>query len=240
VDQALRCRAVSDFSVMYLLGMRQIVPQSSCTMVAASLAKSNEPSAQSSSSGGQNISVKSPMVSAADERLDVRRQPMTGAQHEAHASRRSDLVSGKEAKTTVMLRNVPANYTRAMLLQLLDGSGFARRYDFVYLPMDFKTTAGLGYAFVNLVDAHAAAQFWTTFEGFRDWGVRSGKVASLGWATPHQGLAAYIERFRNSSIMSPDTPDAYKPALLQDGVVVSFPAAVQSLRAFRPRPRRHK
>ena len=45
---------------------------------------------------------------------------------------------------TVMLRNLPNNYSRAMLLELLDSEGFAGQYDFFYLPMDFKSRASLG------------------------------------------------------------------------------------------------
>merc|ERR1719163_748335 len=36
---------------------------------------------------------------------------------------------------TVMLRNLPNNYTRAMLLKLIDSEGFGGKYDFVYLVM---------------------------------------------------------------------------------------------------------
>merc|ERR1719461_2657977 len=58
-----------------------------------------------------------------------------------------------ETRTTLMLRNLPLDYTRDMLLQLLDKEGFAGKYDFIYLPVDFKTRAGLGYAFLNMVRA---------------------------------------------------------------------------------------
>ena len=55
-------------------------------------------------------------------------------------------------RTTVMLRNMPNNYSRTMLLELLDAEGFAGQYDFLYLPMDFQSRASLGYAFINFVD----------------------------------------------------------------------------------------
>merc|ERR1719240_2625947 len=78
--------------------------------------------------------------------------------------------------TTVMLRNLPNNYSRAMLLKLIDAEGFAGQYDFIYLPMDFKSHASLGYSFVNLVDAEQATRFFETFEGFHRWVVPSQKV----------------------------------------------------------------
>merc|ERR1719321_875490 len=61
--------------------------------------------------------------------------------------------SATAGRTTVMLRNIPNNYTRAKLLELLDKEGFLACYDFIYLPMDFKRNANLGYAFLNLVSA---------------------------------------------------------------------------------------
>ncbi|CAE7815270.1 ML4, partial [Symbiodinium sp. CCMP2456] len=78
-------------------------------------------------------------------------------------------------RTTVMLRNIPNNYTREMFLALLDDNGFAGRYDFVYVPCDFRRQANLGYAFVNLVDASAVDAAWATFDGFADWALPTQK-----------------------------------------------------------------
>merc|ERR1719183_2274407 len=75
--------------------------------------------------------------------------------------------------TTVMLRNLPNRYTRAMLLELLDEEGFAGRYNFVYLPIDFKTHCGLGYAFVDLHEPEVAEQLRQHFEGFSRWCMQS-------------------------------------------------------------------
>lgn len=63
-------------------------------------------------------------------------------------------------QTTIMLRNLPLKYTRTMLLDLLDSEGFKGRYDFFYLPSNFETSLGFGYAFVNFSsedDAESAA-----------------------------------------------------------------------------------
>merc|ERR1719335_475768 len=62
-------------------------------------------------------------------------------------------------RTTVILRNLPNNYTRQMLLDLMDSEGFACKYDFVYIPVDFGSQAGLGYAFINLVTPEVATDF---------------------------------------------------------------------------------
>jgi len=143
-----------------------------------------------------------------------------------------------QTKTTVMIRNMPNNYTRTMVLELLDQNGFTGQYDFVYLPIDFETKACLGYAFINMVDAAAANCFWSTFNGFSSWSIPSRKVAGVSWSGPHQGLEAHIERYRNSSIMSDSTPDDYKPIILSKGVRTPFPSATRKLRMSRQSGRR--
>jgi hypothetical protein len=143
-----------------------------------------------------------------------------------------------EIRTTVMIRNMPNNYTRKMLMDLMDSCGFAGQYDFVYLPIDFETKACLGYAFINMVTTAAASQFWNVFAGFSRWAIPSRKVAGVSWSGPHQGLEAHIERYRNSSIMCESTPDEYKPIILSNGVRVPFPAATRKLRSSRQSCRR--
>lgn len=151
----------------------------------------------------------------------------------AHApcpKRRKEKLRSNE-KTTVMMRNIPNNYTRSMLLEMIDAEGFVGLYDFVYLPMDFGRRANLGYAFVNLVDAAAAAAFWSAFDGFSHWALPSAKVCQLGWSGPHQGLAAHIDRYRNSPVMHNLVPDEYKPMLFQGGVRIKFPAPTRYVKA---------
>eukprot|EP00930_Biecheleria_cincta_P029756 TRINITY_DN20665_c0_g2_i2.p1 TRINITY_DN20665_c0_g2~~TRINITY_DN20665_c0_g2_i2.p1 ORF type:complete len:510 (-),score=94.08 TRINITY_DN20665_c0_g2_i2:536-2002(-) len=130
--------------------------------------------------------------------------------------------------TTVMLRNLPNNYTRAMLLKMLDDEGFAGVYNFLYLPIDFKTQACLGYAFVNLVDPSQVVNFWSKFSGFSNWVLPSKKVCSVGWSGPHQGLEAHVERYRSSPVMHPSVPDECKPVIFEQGVRVQFPGTAAS------------
>jgi len=134
-------------------------------------------------------------------------------------------------KTSVMLRNVPNNYTREMFLALLDDNGFAGRYDFVYLPCDFRRQANLGYAFVNLVDASAVDDAWAAFHGFLDWALPTQKVCEVSWSGPHQGFKAHVERYRNSPVMHRSVPDAYKPIIFQDGVRQDFPRPTRKIKA---------
>lgn len=145
----------------------------------------------------------------------------------------AELHSG-EARTTVMLRNMPNNYSRKMLIELMDSEGFAGQFDFVYLPIDFETKACLGYAFINMIDSASAMRFWQVFDGFCRWAIPSRKVSGVSWSGPHQGLEAHVERYRNSSIMSDSTPDEYKPAIFRNGVRIPFPVPTRKLRTSRP------
>lgn len=140
-----------------------------------------------------------------------------------------------EERTTVMLRNIPNNYSRQMLLDLIDSEGFTCQYDFIYLPVDFKSRASLGYAFVNLTSPPVAQRFWKTFNGFSNWILPSRKVCGLNWSGPHQGLDAHLERYRNSPVMHEGVPDAFKPVVFQDGVRIAFPPPTKRLREPRTR-----
>jgi hypothetical protein len=135
-----------------------------------------------------------------------------------------------EWRTTVMLRNMPNNYTRDMLLDLVNSMGFAGCYDFAYLPVDFKSQAGLGYAFINFVSTAEAQRCFECFEGFSEWRVPSEKVCTVTWGSPYQGLEAHIERYQNSPVMHTSIPDEWKPVLLENGVRVPFPAPTKAIK----------
>lgn len=130
-----------------------------------------------------------------------------------------------------MFRNVPLNYTRRMFLGLLDAEGFAGRYDFAYLPMDFNTACGLGYAFLNMRNHSDAVRIKEHFHGFTRWSMPSSKVCGVVWSEPYQGLAEHIRRFRNSPVMHPSVSDEYRPVLLKQGMRVPFPEPTRHIPA---------
>jgi len=139
-------------------------------------------------------------------------------------------------KTTVMVRNIPPGYTRNKLTDLLDSKGMSGQYDFVYMPMNFRTKASFGYAFVNLVSPEAAEECHTKFNGFKDWGLESDKICEVSWSDMHQGLDAHIERYRNSPVMHTSVPDEYKPVMFSEGKRIEFPPPSKKIR--QPRIRR--
>lgn len=57
---------------------------------------------------------------------------------------------GMDSRTTLMIRNIPNKYTQKILMQTIDAQGFYGKYDFFYLPIDFKNRCNVGYAFINM------------------------------------------------------------------------------------------
>jgi hypothetical protein len=138
-------------------------------------------------------------------------------------------VKADQDYTTVMLRNMPCDYTRDMLVDVLELKGFNGKFDFLYVPFDFKKQAGLGYAFMNLITHEDAMRAMSELQGFSEWAVPTQKVMQVSWSTPLQGLAANIERYRNSPVMHPNVPEKFKPLLFKHGKSVRFPPPTKPL-----------
>lgn len=145
---------------------------------------------------------------------------------------------GNVDRTTVMLKNLPKGLSRSMLLDLLEKKGFAKKCNFVYLPVEFTRRSCMGYAFVNLESPGMVPEFWSAFEGLSEWPVPSSKICRVTWSSPLQGLSEHVERFRNSPLMHATVPDECRPILLSNGLRSQFPTPTKTLRAPRPRASR--
>lgn len=140
-------------------------------------------------------------------------------------------------QTTVMMRNIPSEYTRSMFLDLLDSAGFAGCYDMVYLPINHRKGTAFGYAFVNMTTTEAAVSLMDRFQGFMAWRFPSDKVCEVSWSNALQGLAAHIERYRDSPMMKAGVPDEFKPAIFSQGRRIAFPGPTRGVKA--PRAAKH-
>merc|ERR1712224_178013 len=138
-------------------------------------------------------------------------------------------------RTSVMVRNVPNSYTASNLIALLEAKGYRGKFDFAYLPIDFRSGVSLGYAFVNLISKSDALQFFSDFDGFSNWPLESLKACEVSWAHPYQGLEEHVERYRNSAVMHDSMPDEYKPRLYVEGIRVPFPEPTKRIRFPRMR-----
>jgi len=134
-----------------------------------------------------------------------------------------------------MMKNLPEEFTRDMLLDTLKAHGFHMLIDFVYAPIDFGTRTSFGYAFINFITHEDADRFLVYFQDFSDWPVESEKRADVDWSGDRQGLDALIERYRNSPMMHSTVPDDAKPIILQGGVRQAFPPPTKDLKPLRVR-----
>ena len=73
----------------------------------------------------------------------------------------SDVTGG--APRTMMLKNIPNRVTREELLDEISSKMPAGSFDFLYLPVDFKSKAGFGYAFVNCTSDEAVGMIVAGF-----------------------------------------------------------------------------
>jgi len=147
--------------------------------------------------------------------------------------------AAEETRTTVMLREIPTEVSRDILVQVLDTLGLHAAYDMVYVPVDFSSGNGLGYAFVNMVSPHDVPTIWAALDGFSQWGLEGVDGAcSVRWAEPNQGLVAHIERYRNSPVMHAEVPDDWKPALFSQGIRTAFPPPTKKLKSPKVRSKK--
>jgi hypothetical protein len=136
-----------------------------------------------------------------------------------------------------MLKNLPNKLTRTDLAKLIDSKGFAGHYDFIYVPIDFKTRGSFGYGLVNMLSNDAAQQLMSAFESFADWDSNSRKVCKVEWAK-RQGLPALLQHYCESKLMHKAVPEEYKPAAFFQGQQVPLPAP--SLKVRQPNLKERK
>jgi len=160
------------------------------------------------------------------------RKPQTAAKVQAKA-----VVSQHHIpETTVCLRHIPKQFSRVEVVEFLNQQGFGSKFDFVYAPFDFKFNSSVGFAFINFLSHEIALEAFDVLNGYcREETTKPGKECKVNWASPHQGLQAHIEHFRNSPVMHGDVQELYKPALFEDGQQVEFPKPTKELRAPRMR-----
>jgi hypothetical protein len=130
--------------------------------------------------------------------------------------------------TTVILRNLPCPFLREHLIKEMDAKGFAGLYNFVYMPIDFRTEMSMGYAFVNLVNVEEVQRFVLAFNGFKDWPRPSAKICVVDMSRT-QGLNANVERYRNSPVMGDEVPERFRPVIFDGTERVSFPEPTREL-----------
>jgi len=205
--------------------------------VAASIGQQGLPLTQSSLLCAELVSQKF-QAYPAKPRLNALNESLASPLQSSRTSESSSSVHSAGEYTSMMLRNLPQGFTRRALLELLEQQGFAGRYDFVYLPVNFESMAGLSPAFVNMVSPADAQQFLCHFQGFSQWAVPSDSICEVVWNDKNQGLTALVARYRNSPVMHESVPEDCKPVLLRGGWYTPFPPPTQRIKA--PKMLKHR
>ncbi|RVD88114.1 uncharacterized protein DFL_002310 [Arthrobotrys flagrans] len=115
--------------------------------------------------------------------------------------------NGIDLRTTIMIRNIPNHLPQSVIKAWLDEVSY-RKYDFLYLRIDFANHCNVGYCFVNYLSLADIVDFVQRRVGTRWSQFGSDKIVEVSYANI-QGKAALIEKFRNSSVM--DQPFEFRP-----------------------------
>lgn len=123
----------------------------------------------------------------------------------------SDPWAWEDGVVTVMVRQLPRQYTQRMLLQEVIRRGFEGLFDFLYLPYDFKKGINVGYGFVNFTEPEYALQFRDSLDGqFLDKYMRMKGKAVRVHPAQVQGYEANYRHFAHTKTGQKQDP-AFSP-----------------------------
>lgn len=135
----------------------------------------------------------------------------------------------QDDRTTLMVRNLPAELSQPALVQKFIEAGYGGLFDFVYMPMNFRANGNFGYAFVNFTSHAVAAQVVAQMQPLETEDTSASGRWTSAWSTC-QGLSANVERYRNSPLMHDTVPWEYKPSVYDCfGNRVQFPKPTKNI-----------
>ncbi|CAK0908551.1 unnamed protein product [Prorocentrum cordatum] len=153
--------------------------------------------------------------------------PRVQAELPASAGRAGGWPEWGSGVVTVMIRQLPRQYTQLMFLEELNRRGFEGLFDFVYIPFDGKKDANVGYGFVNFTELEHAERFRSEFDGmYLAHPLRNhGKPLRIHPAAM-QGYEANYDHFEKSKA-SHSQDMKHGPLFLDPGLGAAAPAARQ-------------
>ena len=113
-----------------------------------------------------------------------------------------NIISGKDTRTTVMIRNIPIKYSDEQLKEALDE--FKGKYNCLYMPYDFEKNGNKGYAFINFVNPLHILYFYEKFNGRKWMYYESPKICELNVAH-FQGINEIKKHAKNYKGMKKPT-----------------------------------
>ena len=138
-----------------------------------------------------------------------------------------DIISGKDKRTTVMIRNIPIKYNEKMLVNALND--FEGKYDFLYLPFDYEKGGNKGYAFINFNHSYHILLFHEKFQN-KKWNYfESKKICELNIAN-FQGINDIQKHVKNYKGVKKNTvlKDIEEPLKYLNKIKIKFPKMIYS------------
>ena len=117
-----------------------------------------------------------------------------GSKKEKQVINLEDVASGKETRTTVMIRNIPIKYLTEDLEKELEA--FEGKYDCLYMPYDYDNEGNKGYAFLNLTNPYHVLLFYDYFYSKSWMFYESKKICELNYAN-FQGIEEIKKHAKN-------------------------------------------
>lgn len=152
----------------------------------------------------------------------------------------SRMLTPSVTPTTLMVKNIPNRVSREQLAEEIMSKMPVGSFDFLYLPIDFKSRAGFGYAFINCTSEESVELFITQFHK------RRLTCAEGIYAKPIevtvarvQGFTANINRLISSPVLFSADEGSLPLIFNRDQVSIPFKALMQLNRAsilFQTRP----
>lgn len=145
------------------------------------------------------------LTASADPSAEMQKSKRKRARRKAcrNATAIQALVEDDE-RTTLVVKNLPASCLRSGFIACLERAGLAGTYDFIHVPTNLRTGESYRYGFVNFVSHAEAESAMERLAGLDCGGLLP---AEANWCDTMQGLAAHIERYRNSPLMHADVPE---------------------------------
>mmetsp|Transcript_47646 Transcript_47646/g.111503 ORF Transcript_47646/g.111503 Transcript_47646/m.111503 type:complete len:525 (+) Transcript_47646:77-1651(+) len=130
--------------------------------------------------------------------------------------------------TTVMIRNIPTEYTQdELIMEVSEVMGSPHFFDFFYLPWDTQNDCNIGYVFVNFPDP-AAAQ--NAVRAFSNYHFRLHDSKKVGKVSPAhiQGLENNLRHLQDRAVVLGNHPCS--PIVMWKGQKVELSLIFQELR----------
>ena len=141
----------------------------------------NKPQTNNNSNGNNNYNYQNNKMKAGfNKMINLNNNNIKGQKGEKQFLNLDNIASGKDTRTTIMIRNIPIKYTDEILDETFHD--FHGKYDCLYMPFDYEKNGNKGYAFINFVNPLHILLFYEKFNGKKWIHFESPKICELNMA----------------------------------------------------------